>query len=77
MVVKKKHLLLLLSTKKKSLDCSHKKFSRKVRIYMGDKMYVFKKSLSFVVIFGRFVVPSNNFRITLEKQGQAWDLDYV
>ncbi len=45
-----------------------KKFSRKVRFYLGDHMYSFKKAL-LRRYFGRFIVPSNNFRITLEQAG--------
>lgn len=45
-----------------------KKFSRKIRFYLGDKAFVFKKSL-LRRYFGRFIVPSNNFKMTLENAG--------
>lgn len=45
-----------------------KKFSRKFRFYLGDKMFSIKKSL-FRRYFGRVKVPSNNFRVTLEGAG--------
>ncbi len=45
-----------------------KKFSRVIRFYLGDKVLVFKKSL-LRRYFGRFIVPSNNFRLTLEMSG--------
>jgi len=47
-----------------------KKFSRKFRFYLGDKMFSIKKSL-FRRYFGRVKVPSNNFSATLEDSGKA------
>lgn len=45
-----------------------KKFSRHIRFYLGDDMFSFKKAL-LRRYFGRFIVPSNNFKITLENAG--------
>ena len=45
-----------------------KKFSRKFRFYLADKMFSVKKSL-FRRYFGRVKVPSNNFKATLEQRG--------
>ncbi len=56
--------------KKKIQIVPDKKFSRKFRFYLGDKMFSIKKSL-FRRYFGRVKVPSNNFKVTLEGAGQA------
>lgn len=44
-------------------------FARTVRFYLGDNMYSFKKPL-LRRYFGRFIVPSNNFKLNLEAQGK-------
>lgn len=46
-----------------------KKFSRKIRFYLGEKLYSLKKSL-LRRYFGRVAVPSNNFKLTLENRGK-------
>lgn len=69
--VKKGHLpkeALALQNKELKL-VPDKKFSRQMRFYLGDELYTLKKSL-LRRYFGRVVVPSNNFKITLEDRGK-------
>ncbi len=43
-------------------------FSRNIRFYLGERVFVIKKSL-LRRYFGRFIVPSNNFELTLQEAG--------
>jgi stage II sporulation protein D len=52
--------------KKKLKIVPNKKFQRKVRFYLGDEIYAFKKNL-LRRYFGRFKVPSNNFTLALKR----------
>lgn len=45
-----------------------KKFARKIRFYLGENLYSLKKTL-LRRYFGRVIVPSNNFQMTMEERG--------
>lgn len=69
--VRKKFLptkVISLSKKESIRIVPDKKFARHIRFYLGDSMFSFKKAL-LRRYFGRFIVPSNNFRMTLENAG--------
>lgn len=69
--VKKGHLNKKVLNHLKSGDFKFvpdKKFSRKVHFYLNDELYTFKKTL-LRRYFGRYVVPSNNFKLTMENAG--------
>ncbi len=60
--------VIQLSEKEDLRIVPDKKFSRKIRFYLGDKNFSFKKAL-LRRYFGRFIVPSNNFTLKLESAG--------
>ena len=46
----------------------NKMFTRKIKFYMGENLYILKKTL-LRRYFGRVIVPSNNFSLILNKKG--------
>lgn len=69
--VRKKFLpkeVITLASKEDLRFVPDKKFARKVHFYLGDQLFTFKKAL-LRRYFGRFIVPSNNFKMTLENAG--------